>query len=1227
MCEPSVHFFYDTLVARLKQPEKVHPIDQNRVRPVVILFLILCASCSLWGRGEEVVAFTENEGQFPEEVSYAYQSHDFQSYVIGNGMAYVFAEKGKSADEKRVHRIDWELVDGNPHPEIIEERPLGHYANYIIPGGKEVYNVHHYRKLTFKEVYPGIDMVLYGRSGDMKYDFVLAPGADPSLIRMRWTGTDELDLTDGILTVGTEFGELKEAIPLCYQPGAGEVSGAFTLVGNEVQLAVDQYDPTLPLVIDPTREWATYFGRLTEEQGFGGISTDLSGNSVVQGAVFNINLPPGPGPGPTPSNFDVFVAKFDSVGDTIWVTYLGGSWDELPEGGIAVDASASIIIHGSTFSPDFPWSPGAYQSFIVGRFDAYVAKLDNSGQLLWATGYGGTADEIGNGGLVVDPQKNIYIHGRTASNNFPVSGNPLQNMRAGSSDAYLVKLNSLGFPVWSTYYGGTGVEEAGGLAIAPNGDLILLGTTASNDFPVTGSATQSNNAGGSDMYLARFTAQGDTVWSTYYGGTQDDHGIGGVGADANGNVFIQGNTQSANFPAFGTGFQPTYGGNSDACVARFSAAGVPQWATFLGGSGQDVGNHGLAIDPDGNLLLGGFTQSTDFPLTGDAFLSNTFGGDAYLAKLSAAGDTVWTSYYGGTSQELRPDFRPGHGTGTNPLGEITLFGSTVSQDFPTTSGAHQQLASQNGDAFLVRFSFFRIVVTGTDPSCAGQIDGTGTVEIIGAQGTPTIQWSSGEMVNSIQNKPAGTYVVTVTDGSGQVRTDSVTLTTPAPLTNSFVIVDALCPGNPSGSVDATPGGGVPPYVHVWSNGTFSEDVPAITSGTYIAKITDVNGCIRFDTLNVGAGPQPQVQVTNTGSLQFCEGDFAELDAANQNWYSYLWSNGETSAAIQPKVSGGYYVIIADSSDCRDTSNTFNVTVNPLPSPNLGPDTAYCAGDSIELDPGTFLSYSWANGSSDDSQWQGFPGGNWVEVTDANDCKARDTIFVNENPQPIVNIGTDTVLCDGGFVLLDAGPGYANYDWSTGDTSRFQRVTARGTFSVSVTNSAGCTGTSNSVNVFFIPLPTQPQVIFVGGELISTFAPVWQWYVDNIPIPGANGQVHVPTENGTYFVEIDEGTGCPVTSDPINVVLEISDLDIPEGFSPNGDGKNDFFRINNIQFSPDNQLTILNRWGSQVFQMQGYDNTWNGHDQQGKELSDGTYFYVLELNNGQNPITGYIILNR
>jgi hypothetical protein len=623
--------------------------------------------------------FEENLGQADPDVRFLARS-GFGDGSLRRGEA-VLAVAAEAAVRMR-------LEGANPDAEIVAEDELGGCTNYYAgadPGAWRT-GVRAFGRVRYREVYPGVDLVFYGRGGELEYDFVVAPGADPSIICVKYDGARSVKVDgQGDLALTTAAGQVRLSRPSSYQPGGarGPIPGRFRLRhGNGVGFDVGAYDRSLPLVVDPALLYSTYWGDTGSETG-SLVAVDSSGAAYVVGTR-----------GTMPVDF---LTKLTPAGDqVVFTTYFGGvgvNSVDTPYR-IALGPSGDVYVGGTTNSPDFPVL-NAFDSSINGGFDGFVTRFGPTGTLLSSTFIGGNGSDAVQGGIVVDSSGAAYVAGRTMSTNFPTA-NAYDASPGGFFDVFLLKLTPAGNAlVFSTYLGGSQSDDAYGLALDGSGSIVVCGYTTSDDFP-TLNAYDSTRAGSRDAFVTKFAPDGQSlVYSTYFGGTGLDQPYG-VGVNGAGEVYFGGDTSSTNLP-LANAYDSTLGGTKDGFFAKLSADGQSLvYSTYVGGSGQEF-NFGFAVARNGAAILVGFTESLDFPAV-DAYDATSNGGlDAFVAEVPPEGGSLlFSTYLGGSDNDVA------YGVTTDATGAIYVVGQTSSTNFPTVAPYHATLMGTS-DAFMSKF--------------------------------------------------------------------------------------------------------------------------------------------------------------------------------------------------------------------------------------------------------------------------------------------------------------------------------------------------------------------------------------------------------------------------------------------------------------------------------------------------------------------------------------------
>jgi len=716
-------------------------------------------------------------------------------WTTGNGpRTSPLIQNPKSKIQNEVVRL--RLVGTNPKAEVSGAAELPGRANYFIGNDPKKWrtNVPTYAKVRYHNVYPGVDLEYYGnQAGQLEYDFVVAPGADPRAIKLD-VGADGVRpakgerrsppqiAPSGDLVVKTDGGEVRLLKPTAYQPPIDNgqrttdyaqrtsVDAHYVLhASNQVGLKVGSYDRSRPLIIDPVvLSYSTYLGGSGSDQG-NAIAVDSSGNAYVTGITNSTDFPtvnPIQGTNNTTNqNYIAFVTKLNAAGSAlVYSTYLGGSLGSRV-GGIAVDGSGNAYVTGNTMSTDFPTvnpmqptnhggAPGV--GFAGG--DAFVAEINAAGSaLVYSTYLGGSGSDQGNA-IAVDSSGNAYVSGFTGSTDFPTV-NPLQaTNHASLGTSFVAKLDAAGSAlVYSTYLGGSESDTGRGIAVDSSGNAYVTGFTQSTDFP-TVDPLQGTIHGPDNAFVAKLNAVGSAlVYSTYLGGSiQDD--ANGIAVDASGNAYVTGFAQSTDFPTVDP-LQGTIHGPTNAFVAKLNAAGSAlAYSTYLGGSMND-GGYAITVDGSGNAYLTGFTWSTDFPTVIPLqATNNASGGTSFVAKLNAAGSAlVYSTYLGGSGSDA------GLGIAVDSSGNAYVTGATSSTDFPTADPLQATNHGGAGDAFIAKLTYVpepAITLTPGTLTFANQIVGTSS-----AAQTVTLTNSGDALLNISAVALTGTDAGDFTNGA------------------------------------------------------------------------------------------------------------------------------------------------------------------------------------------------------------------------------------------------------------------------------------------------------------------------------------------------------------------------------------------------------------------------------------------------------------------------------
>ncbi|UYZ57784.1 DUF7948 domain-containing protein [Hymenobacter latericus] len=664
------------------------------------------------------IEFIPNKGQWPQPVHYMAPLVHGRLFLEATGWTYALAEPidphTKSATsgqaQLRAHAVRMEFVGARPETQLQPATLTGEVRNYLLGADPKNWasNVGSYRELRYLGVWPGIDVRLYeNKQGLFEYDFELAPGADASLIRQRYTGAEQLSLGEGgTLQIRTSLGTITELAPRAWQLGPGgerrPVSCRYTLRGTDVSFALGRYDRARPLVIDPTVVFSTFTGATADNWGFTA-TYDPQGNMYSGGIAFGLGYPVTAGAYSTTfsGNIDIAIIKYNTAttgpASRVWATYLGGSSSDYPQS-LVVNSRGELVILSTTGSANYPTTPDAFDRTFAGGpsvspygfndplytiaqgTDLAITSLSASGSALVGSTYlGGTSVEGLNmrtgmvaelmrnygdqfrGDVLVDANDNIYIASNSSSPDFPTRNN-FQAARGAGLDAVVCKLTpSLNNLLWSSYLGGGNPDAAYSLQLDAAGRLYVCGGTTSVNFPTTPGALQTTHRGDVDGFVVRISADGSKMErSTLLGTAQYDQTYF-VQLDTNGDVYLLGQSLgqypvTAGRYANANGRQFIHKLNADLTTTSFST---------VFGAGRptiDISPTAFLVDQCNRIYVSGWGGSTNasqgngyttnLPTTPTAVQPTTDGSDFYLMQLAeGATHLEYATFFGGSSSD------------------------------------------------------------------------------------------------------------------------------------------------------------------------------------------------------------------------------------------------------------------------------------------------------------------------------------------------------------------------------------------------------------------------------------------------------------------------------------------------------------------------------------------------------------------------------------------------
>lgn len=1164
------------------------------------LFPVLLLLCSFVARSQSSLEFIANQGQWNGPFSYKTITGRGDVYLAPDGFTYVLGLPSnndlrdaykhgqiKTPPSLKFHAYKMVFQDAGT-PVVTGTKEQQNYYNYYLGSDPARWKtgIHPYLSLDYTGLYPGVSLHVASERGNLKYDFIVAPGSDPAQIKLRFDGADRMEIRDRDLMIRTSVGDVTELKPYAYQLINGEkkeVSCRYKLKGNIVSYGFPGgYDETAPLIIDPTVVFCTFTGSTSDNWGFTA-TYDAQGNFYAGGLVNGTGYPVSLGAfqltfggGSTTSGSfypcDMGIMKLNPTGTSrVWATYIGGSDNDQPHSMI-VDANDQLIIAGRTYSSNYPVTAGSFDNTYNGGADIVITKLNAAGTALVASTFvGGTgddgvnfnADEFVFGDLkhnygddarsevLIDNQANVYLTASTHSTNFPTTAGALQTTLNGFQDGVVIKLNS---------------------------SLSAL------------------------------------TWATYLGGSSDDAGYV-LGLDnTQSTLYVGGGTQSSDFPStsgtFWSGYQ---GGISDGFVAKFqnSPPFTLQKVSFIGQSSYDQ-VYGVQIDPANNVYVMGQTLGGTFPVTAGVYSNPN--SSQFIMKLDADLSTNLLSTVFGSGDALTTNISPvaflidtcnniyisgwGGGLGFSP-GDV---GNTFNMPLSVAPNTPAQSTTDGNDFYFIVLS----------PNAASLLYAT-------YYGRNSADAGKGEHV----------------DG-GTSRFDK-----------NGIVYQAICGGCVGNSaIPTTP---FPTTAGSWSpNNGFPTNCNEVA-----LKIAFQVATLKAEAQ---AGPDtagcPPFTVTFTNN--------------STNAITYDWDFGDnsphSSAATPPphtyNIAGVYTVklVVNNAAACNASSDTTIITIH-VDSNSINSDFTYVVTDScgpygatftntsdFSSTPGSpaFTQFLWSFG--DGTTFNG-PNPGAHSYADTGCYTVRLIMLDSTSCNPIDTV--EKIVCINGFnvsagfnadsACLGAGVLFSNTSvnaqtmtWTFGDgqtsnsTSPVHPYAAAGLYTVTlvVTNPNSCNKIDSATAT--VKVKSLPIADFVYSPLIpvanmaTTFtnksinAVSYVWAFGDGTGSSDEHPVHLYKKTGTYTVclEAKSADGCTDTLCK-NVDAEVHPaVDVPTGFSPNGDGVNDILYVRGAAIDKLN-FKVFNRWGELVFQTTDMNIGWDGTFK-GKEQEMEAYAWTLDV---------------
>lgn len=1170
-----------------------------KLKRIISIGLILW-TISLWG--QEVShqhsiqhSFIENKGQWHKDVLFNakvsggnmwVQQHKFL-YHLQDFRAMEAAHRERKSAGTAIPQtvLHVNFPGSNEVTQIDRSHPTEAYYNYFIGSKSEKWaaKVHGYGEAVLHDFYTGIDLKLIEQKSELKYEFIVHPGSDPSLIRMEYAGHEKVFLDKGgRLHIKTSLGEIIEEKPYAYQIVNGkiqEVNCTFHLSeSGQVNFKLGAYHPFADLVIDPVLVFATYSGSVTDN--FGMTATYGYDGTAYSGGMIYGNAYPTPDPNAydVSSNFtvptngtygitDVFISKYSPDGtNMIWTTFLGGG--DGTQGtetahSMICDQNNNLYIYGATSSTDFP-IVGGYQSNHAGGVsgsnfyfngvyysnqgtDIYVAKISANGQNLLASTYlGGTSNDGVNykissgtynsvaaydsltlnygdqfrGEIMLDSVNNVLVASCSRSTDFPVL-NAFQGSNAGQQDGVIFRLaNNLSTLHWSSYYGGSNNDACYSVKVDSSGNVVLAGGTTSTDLLGLSAGWQpSYNGGKADGYVLKLTPDGSAITNGSYLGTANYDQAFFVEIDRNDNVFVLGQATGGTFPVVNAGFVNP--GSSQFVVKLNPTLTTPLNSTVFGNGTPNINISPAAflVDICGNIYISGWGANI---LQGVPLSGMPVTLDAFISTPPNGFDF----YLLVLKQEM---------TGI-------LYGSYL-------GGSSAQ---EHVDGGTSRFDKNGVVYQSVCGGCGGHSDFPTSP---GAWSSQNLSSNCNNVVFKFDFELIPNAEFTVDDNLGCAE--------------FTVVFDNFSTDSDSylwdfGNGDTT---------SVIFNPVMTYDSPGVYQ-VYL-YVTD-SICLLTDTAEITITVTDSITLSTSPDQELCVATSIDLMAfTNGAADTFIWSDNpsftdtlnsniyDSVFTVIPAEPTVYYVM-ASNAGCYQIDS---VVVNYIGSSlTLSGSTMICLGEQTEIsasssNPNIVFTYAWA----------------------------PDSILLSPNGVPIVQIN----------------PTLTQYLYVTASSNTGCVVEDSILILVSDIPDNLVTASASETNV-----PVGTTVSLYGSP--AAYSYVWA-PMDQVISPNSQNTQALINETTLFTLFVTDGICTKSDTVLVNAYHYVCGhpyLYIPNAFSPNGDQENDVLYVRGALIK-EMEFRIYDRWGELVFESFDRNNGWDGTFR-GKQMDPDVYDYYLRV---------------
>ncbi|RVT77407.1 T9SS type B sorting domain-containing protein [Flavobacterium sufflavum] len=1349
----------------------------------ILLFLFLLIFIPLFSQNNNhSIGFKENKGQIIDQngnpnnsVKYLLNTNGLNVQLKQNGFSYDIYETKKIPIKQRIeenntfssitkndkktadytleyvfHRIDIDFVNSNPNAELISSEKSQDYDNYYnIPNHPEgIVGVHQYKQITYKNIYPNIDVVFSIPKDSLKaveYNFVVHPKGKISDIQLKFNGAKN-ELVDNKIRMNVRFGKMEETLPASWIED-GMIKKSIDVGYKKIKNNVYGFNTSnsvngKTVIIDPVpiRLWGTYYGGEKEEYTLC-LEKDVLGNAYICGTTSSINFIATSDAhqntfgssiyyGPHLYITDGFISKFDKNGTRLWSTFYGGNLDDDIKD-LAVSGNGTIGFCGNSWSNNNISTTGTFKDFKSGSYgEMFFGTLNSSGVRLWASYFGDDSGRNFMNTIVFDSNNFLYIGGTTSSINYIANiGSPPTS--SYDFNGFISKFSINGQQIWGAYFGGGKEDFIEDLTIDSNNNIIAVGYTNStsgistpNSFQqYLNKSTLPSNLN-YDGFITSFTNTGNLNWGTYFGSSENDKIL--RVKNFNNVLYISGTSNSLDLStpnAFETIAQ-----SSTSFISKFNIQNQQKiWLSYSAPIITD-----FDINQNEEIYLVGNSSYSANIATPNAFNPNSNGFISYIRKINNNCQIIWGTYLGNSGFINNPYVKCvtsdifyvsgtcwstrniNHGlTTTNSFQEFSngehesylnkfqecLLSPEVSSNSPICIGNTLELKASGGtnyswtgpngftstdqnpiilNATVLNSGQYSCLITGTggcyDTKKVDVVIGDIQAPIPNLTTLPTITGDCHTQITTIPtatdvcagvitgtttspllyNSP-GTYTIiwNYNDGNGNSINQNQTVTIarqPLPIVNT---PQTFCIQQNATINNITITGQNIKWFDALTNGNLLSNTTSLQNGKIYYASQTTNGCEseRIAVLiNIQNTPAP----TGDTNQSFCSTQNATLNNIEITGTNIKWYNSSNIALPNTTLIGNnatYYATqtinncesinkLAINTTLINTLNANNYKVEFCDENNDGKETINLSefNPNLIVNPSdnSFSYYTTltaaenqiANNRINNINNYVLPKGSYtvfVRIDSPNGCHQVVELGLNLYSKPIIPINDITPICEGGSITVNAGAGYDNYLWSTGETSPTITIQNPGDYSVTVTNTYDLISCSSTKN-FTVKKSTIATINTIetkdwtdNQNIIKVFVSRegdFEYSIDGIHFQDNNEFSNVIT--GQYTVQVRDKNGCGTATEEVYLLM------YPKFFTPNGDGYNDNWKIKFSDSEKNITIKIFDRYGKLLKQLLP-DASWNGQFNN-QELPASDYWFIVTRADGKE-YKGHFSLKR